>query len=125
MELLCAAYLEYCLFGKTTYSSDILDIIICLSEKHAVKLSCMDLYDFNLDSVSYFKIVERLFSDKITWGRIIVLFCWTGALAKYAFVTLNKNIVSQLAKWQNEFMTDALLSWIIVNGGLLQLKTFC
>ncbi|CAL9703745.1 unnamed protein product [Knipowitschia caucasica] len=63
------------------------------------------------------QVVDNLFQDGITWGRIAVLFYVAGRLA---FKLVQRHLpesVRQLLQWTVEFFRTNLLGWIREHGG--------
>ncbi|KAI7803166.1 putative bcl-2-like protein 1 [Triplophysa rosa] len=64
------------------------------------------------DRKSFQKLVDHVFVDDITWGRIVTLIC---LVAKSIVKMLT--VVSRIVSWTLDYFNDRLLHWICNHGG--------
>ncbi|XP_051995878.1 apoptosis regulator BAX [Xyrauchen texanus] len=65
------------------------------------------------DSQSFLMLVDKVFVDGITWGKIVMLICVVGkSLAK-----ILADLVSVIVSWTLDYFKNKLLYWICNMGG--------
>ncbi|XP_016084413.1 apoptosis regulator BAX [Sinocyclocheilus grahami] len=65
------------------------------------------------DRQSFQKLVDKVFVDDITWGKIVTLICVVGkSIAK-----ILADLVSGVVSWTLDYFRDNLLNWICNRGG--------
>eukprot|EP00794_Sanderia_malayensis_P006797 gene6797-7563_t len=62
-------------------------------------------------------VAKYLFSEDITWAKIISLFAFTGALAVDCVSHGANMYVGMLKHWIWQFISDNLADWIVLQGG--------
>lgn len=67
--------------------------------------------------VTFFVFVDKLFSEGITWGRIVSLFAFGGALSEHCLRQGHSQLVGDVAEWVALYTKTRLLPWIASNGG--------
>uniref|UniRef100_A0A673IEG3 Bcl-2 Bcl-2 homology region 1-3 domain-containing protein n=1 Tax=Sinocyclocheilus rhinocerous TaxID=307959 RepID=A0A673IEG3_9TELE len=68
------------------------------------------------DRQSFQKLVDKVFVDDITWGKIVTLICVVGkSIAKVCSILAD--LVSGVVSWTLDYFRDNLLNWICNRGG--------
>ncbi|XP_077068862.1 apoptosis regulator BAX [Siphateles boraxobius] len=66
-----------------------------------------------MDRQSFQRLVDKVFADGITWGKIVTLICVVGkSIAK-----IIADYVSGIVSWTLDYFRDNLLYWICNRGG--------
>ncbi|XP_067272360.1 BCL2 associated X, apoptosis regulator b isoform X4 [Pseudorasbora parva] len=66
-----------------------------------------------VDKPSFLRLVDKVFVDDITWGKIATFICVVGkAVAK-----ILADYVSGIVSWTLDYFKDNLLNWICNRGG--------
>lgn len=77
----------------------------------------LDISDSLLCS-SYHQALTKIFEDKINWGRIVAMFCFTEALAyRVSQEGLPQRMTESLISWQTSFIVEYLQEWILKQQG--------
>ncbi|KAM4798565.1 bcl-2-like protein 1 isoform X2 [Urocitellus parryii] len=63
------------------------------------------------------QVVDELFQDKVSWGRIVAFFSFGGALCLESIDKEMKVLVCQIASWMATYLNDHLDTWIQGHGG--------
>lgn len=73
----------------------------------------------------YAQIVESMFADNvINWGRIAVLFAFSGHLALFCKQNGLQEASELVPLWLTSFVNRRLLKWIQNNGGWVSVRQF-
>ncbi|KAA0705694.1 hypothetical protein E1301_Tti004456 [Triplophysa tibetana] len=65
------------------------------------------------DRKKFQKLVDQVFNNDITWGRIVTLIC----LVAKSIVKMLVDLVSGIVSWTLDYFNDRLLHWICNHGG--------
>ncbi|XP_015342877.1 bcl-2-like protein 1 [Marmota marmota marmota] len=63
------------------------------------------------------QVVDELFRDEVSWGRIVAFFFFGGALCLESIDKEMKVLVCQIASWMTTYLNDHLDTWIQDHGG--------
>lgn len=69
----------------------------------------------------FFSTSHLLFRDKINWGRVVVLFCFSRHLAFFCLQKSKPHKVRDIVRWTAAFVDTFLATWISQQGGWLGL----
>ncbi|XP_054553586.1 apoptosis regulator BAX-like [Talpa occidentalis] len=70
---------------------------------------------FNFGEFS--EVAREIFSDGITWGKIVTLFCFASKLVLKALCTDMRELITSIVGWTLDFIRKRLLPWIQEQGG--------
>lgn len=66
---------------------------------------------------TFFGVADELFAQGITWGRVVALFAFGGALSEHCVRKGTPQLVTYVADWVALYTEAHLASWIASNGG--------
>ena len=66
---------------------------------------------------TFIGIVHNVYSDGITWGRVVAVFAFGGALAVHCVEKEMPDIVDSIVDWVATYVDSDLEPWITENGG--------
>jgi hypothetical protein len=85
---------------------------------HTLKLQNTTVYP------TFVALTQELFSDNKNWGRIVALFSFGGALAKYCVQKDMPQLINNIALWVANVVSHQLRDWIDENGSWDGFVTF-
>jgi hypothetical protein len=65
---------------------------------------------------TYDTVVGELFSDGISWGRVVALIAFAGSLAVECVEKEMPSLVDHVVTWTSQYIDSHLTSWIRQNG---------
>lgn len=66
---------------------------------------------------TFFGVADELFREGVTWGRIVALFAFGGALSEQCIHKEMPQLVTYVADWVALYTETHLSQWITDNGG--------
>lgn len=84
------------------------------------QLNVRTLADVNLRRI-YMNVARELFTEGISWSKIISLFAFSGGLAVDCVLNGSSIHVTRVKGWIKEFIEIELMDWIIHEGGWIGL----
>lgn len=66
---------------------------------------------------TFFGVADELFAQGVTWGRVVALFAFGGALSDHCIRKGLPQLVSYVADWVAIYTETHLSPWIATNGG--------
>uniref|UniRef100_A0A915KVV2 Bcl-2 Bcl-2 homology region 1-3 domain-containing protein n=1 Tax=Romanomermis culicivorax TaxID=13658 RepID=A0A915KVV2_ROMCU len=66
---------------------------------------------------TFFGVADELFKKGVTWGRIVALYAFGGALSEYCVRKSMPQLVTYVADWVGLYAETRLSNWIDSNGG--------
>jgi len=73
---------------------------------------------------TFFGVADELFVQGVTWGRVVALFAFGGALSEHCMHRGMPQLVSHVADWVALYTETYLAHWIVANGGWVRGKFF-
>jgi hypothetical protein len=73
--------------------------------------------DNNTIYPAFKQVVEHLFANGISWGRIIALYAFGGNLAVQYMVKERSDLVVPIVEWTAIYMRNNVEKWVVNNGG--------
>ncbi|XP_037372868.1 apoptosis regulator BAX-like [Talpa occidentalis] len=64
----------------------------------------------------FYEVARQIFSDGISWGKIVTLFCFASKLVLKALDSM-RELITSIMDWTLDFIRKRLLPWIQEQGG--------
>lgn len=106
---------------------DVSKVVICVGEYLELRhnglytdvlnqLNVRSIGETNLNKV-FTDVARELFSEGITWAKVVALFAFSGGLAVDCVLGGSSMHVGRIKSWTNEFIETDLLEWMCEQGG--------